>query len=97
MKNAHVIGLGKSGVAAARLLHREGWQVVLSDRGSTPSLISQQESLRQDDITVLLGYSFVPDSRTNLLVVSPGVPWDSPALVAARASGLEVIGETELA
>ncbi|PSR18606.1 UDP-N-acetylmuramoyl-L-alanine--D-glutamate ligase [filamentous cyanobacterium CCP3] len=97
MKNAHVIGLGKSGVAAARLLRREGWQVVVSDRGSSPPLVSQQESLRQDGITVLLDYSFVPDSRTNLLVVSPGVPWDSPALVAARENGLEVIGETELA
>ncbi|MBD2231756.1 UDP-N-acetylmuramoyl-L-alanine--D-glutamate ligase [Phormidium tenue] len=97
MKNAHVIGLGKSGVAAARLLHREGWQVVLSDRGSSPSLVTQQAALRQDGITVLLDYSFVPDSRTNLLVVSPGVPWDSPALVAARENGLEVIGETELA
>ncbi|WP_017297581.1 UDP-N-acetylmuramoyl-L-alanine--D-glutamate ligase [Nodosilinea nodulosa] len=97
MKNAHVIGLGKSGIAAARLLHREGWQVVLSDRGSTPSLLRQQETLRQDGITVLLDYSFVPDSRTNLLVVSPGVPWDSSALVTARENGLEVIGETELA
>ncbi|MBW4483562.1 MAG: UDP-N-acetylmuramoyl-L-alanine--D-glutamate ligase [Tildeniella torsiva UHER 1998/13D] len=97
MKNAHVIGLGKSGVAAARLLHRDGWQVVLSDRGSSPSLVTQQEALRQDGITVLLDYSFVPDSRTNLLVVSPGVPWDSSALVAARENGLEVIGETELA
>lgn len=97
MKNAHVIGLGKSGIAAAQLLHGEGWQVVLSDRGSTPSLLRQQETLRQDGITVLLDYSFVPDSRTNLVVVSPGVPWDSPALVAARDNGLEVIGETELA
>ncbi|WOD39239.1 UDP-N-acetylmuramoyl-L-alanine--D-glutamate ligase [Nodosilinea sp. E11] len=97
MKNAHVIGLGKSGVAAARLLRREGWSVVLSDRGSSPALVAQQESLRQDDITVLLDYSFVPDSRTNLLVVSPGVPWDSPPLAAARDNGLEVIGETELA
>ncbi|MFQ4136863.1 UDP-N-acetylmuramoyl-L-alanine--D-glutamate ligase [Nodosilinea sp. PGN35] len=97
MKNAHVIGLGKSGVAAARLLHREGWQVVLSDRGISPALVTQQEALRQDGITVLLDYSFVPDSRTNLLVVSPGVPWDSSALVAARENGLEVIGETELA
>jgi UDP-N-acetylmuramoylalanine--D-glutamate ligase len=36
MKNAHVIGLGRSGVAAARLLHRNGWQVVLSDRNPSP-------------------------------------------------------------
>jgi UDP-N-acetylmuramoylalanine--D-glutamate ligase len=97
MKNAHVIGLGKSGVAAARLLKRNGWEVVLSDRGSSPSLATQQATLAQEGIAVLLDYSFVPDSRTHLLVVSPGVPWDSPALVAARANGLEVIGEMELA
>jgi UDP-N-acetylmuramoylalanine--D-glutamate ligase len=97
MKNAHVIGLGRSGIAAARLLHRNGWQVVLSDRSQSPTMIDQQTQLQQEGISVLLGYSFVPDSRTNLVVVSPGVPWDIPALVAARAQGLEVIGETELA
>ncbi|MEO1068490.1 MAG: UDP-N-acetylmuramoyl-L-alanine--D-glutamate ligase, partial [Cyanobacteria bacterium J06638_6] len=67
MKNAHVIGLGKSGVAAARLLQRQGWTVVLSDRGASPALVAQQENLRQEGITVLLDYNFVPDSRTNLL------------------------------
>ena len=97
MKNAHVIGLGKSGVAAARLLRHHGWTVVLSDRGSSPALVDQQNALCQEGISVLLDYSFVPDSRTNLLVVSPGVPWDSPPLATARDNGLEVIGEMELA
>lgn len=97
MKNAHVIGLGKSGIAAARLLQQSGWTVVLSDRHPTPHLGLAQAQLQQAGITVLLNHSFVPDSRTNLVVVSPGVPWDSPPLVAARESGLEVIGETELA
>lgn len=97
MKNAHVIGLGRSGIAAARLLRHNGWQVVLSDRNLAPSMADHQAQLTQDGITVLLDYSFVPDSRTNLVVVSPGVPWDIPALVSARAMGLEVIGEMELA
>jgi UDP-N-acetylmuramoylalanine--D-glutamate ligase len=97
MKNAHVIGLGRSGIAAARLLHRSGWQVILSDRSQSPTLVDQQNQLQQEGITVLLGTSFVPDSRTNLVVVSPGVPWDIPALVTARENGLEVIGEMELA
>ncbi|TVP69814.1 MAG: UDP-N-acetylmuramoyl-L-alanine--D-glutamate ligase [Leptolyngbya sp. LCM1.Bin17] len=97
MKNAHVIGLGKSGIAAARLLRQHGWTVVLSDRNPAPHLGQAQAQLQQDGITVLLDYSFVPDSGTNLVVVSPGVPWDASPLVAARANGLEVIGETELA
>lgn len=97
MKNAHIVGFGKSGIAAARLLHSDGWQVVLSDRNTSPAMVESQSQLQQEGITVLLDYGFVPDNRTNLVVVSPGVPWDIPALATARDIGLEVIGETELA
>jgi len=97
MPNAHIIGLGKSGIAAARLLKREGWDVTLSDRASSPSLISQQQKLQGEGITVKLGYSFEPEETLKLLVVSPGVPWDSPALARSRELGIETIGELELA
>lgn len=97
MKNAHVIGLGKSGNAAARLLHQDGWSVVLSDRQQSPHQEPQRQSLEAAGITVRLGHQFTPEADLNLLVVSPGVPWDLPVLVAARESGIEVIGETELA
>jgi len=97
MNNAHVIGLGRSGIAAARLLHQDGWHVVLSDRNPAPRWTDQQHALTADGITVRLGHSFAPSETVNLVVVSPGVPWDSPALVAARDQGLEVIGEMELA
>ncbi|HEY9737173.1 MAG TPA: UDP-N-acetylmuramoyl-L-alanine--D-glutamate ligase [Trichocoleus sp.] len=97
MNNAHVIGLGKSGVAAARLLLQEGWQVILSDRNSAPQLFDQQRALQAEGVTVKLGYTFTPNEKLNLLVVSPGVPWDTPTLNQAREMGIEVIGETELA
>jgi UDP-N-acetylmuramoylalanine--D-glutamate ligase len=98
MPNACVIGLGKSGVAAARLLKREGWQVTVSDRGHSESLLQQQQELAKDDISVRLNDSFNPDSGSlQLVVVSPGVPWDMPALVRARELGIETIGEMELA
>jgi UDP-N-acetylmuramoylalanine--D-glutamate ligase len=97
MNNAHVIGLGKSGIAAARLLQREGWQVVLSDRSAAPLLAEQHQALEAEGITVQLNHSFAPDDSLNLLVVSPGVPWDAAALSQARDRGIEVIGETELA
>ncbi len=95
--NAHVIGLGKSGIAAARLLLKEGWDVVLSDRNPTPLLTEALPQLQADGITVQLGHSFSLADNANLVVVSPGVPWDIPALVEAREQGLEVIGEAELA
>ncbi|HEY9761428.1 MAG TPA: Mur ligase family protein, partial [Trichocoleus sp.] len=97
MNNAHVIGLGKSGIAAARLLRQEGWNVVLSDRTQSPLLGEEQQALQAEGITVMLGHTFVPDSDLNLLVASPGVPWDAPPLAHARERGIEVIGETELA
>ena len=98
-KNAHVIGLGRSGVAAARLLKRDGWSVVLSDRNLNASLAEpQQRSLTEANVSVRLGHSYHPATdAADLVVVSPGVPWDIPALVQARQQGVETIGEMELA
>lgn len=97
MPIAHIIGLGKSGIAAARLLKREGWEVTLSDRSSSPNLLKQQQELISEGIAVELGKSFEPVESIELVVVSPGVPWDSPALLKARELGIETIGEMALA
>ncbi len=99
MLKAQVIGLGRSGIAAARLLKQEGWQVTISERNSSPSLENQQQTLAQEGIVVKLG-----DSQTlndsdlpQLIIVSPGVPWDIPVLIEARNRGIDTIGELELA
>ncbi|MBW4464268.1 MAG: UDP-N-acetylmuramoyl-L-alanine--D-glutamate ligase [Pegethrix bostrychoides GSE-TBD4-15B] len=98
MPSAYVIGLGRSGVAAARLLQRQGWQVTVSDAGTAPALQPLQHMLNAEGIAVRLGDRFTPDpDLMQLVVVSPGVPWDLPALVKARELGLETIGEVELA
>jgi UDP-N-acetylmuramoylalanine--D-glutamate ligase len=99
MPNAQVIGLGRSGIAAARLLQQEGWEVILSDRNTSETLHQQQQELLSQGITVKLGYSLeLNDSDLpQLIVVSPGVPWDIPVLVEARNRGIDTIGEMELA
>ena len=99
MPIAHIIGLGRSGNAAARLLKREGWQVTVSDRNHNPNLQQQAEQLISEGIDVKLGYSLELDSPElpKLIVVSPGVPWDAPLLLRARELGIEAIGEMELA
>lgn len=99
MSKAHVIGLGKSGVAAARLLKREGWEVEIGDTKTSPDLLHLQQELAAENITVKLGYSLQLDGEQDpeLIVVSPGVPWDIPVLVQARNQGIETIGEMELA
>lgn len=99
MLNAHIIGLGRSGIAAARLLKREGYSVTVSDRSTSESLQQQQQQLADEGITVKLGYSLVLDDSDllQMIVVSPGVPWDAAVLVRARELGIETIGEMELA
>ena len=97
MKTAHVIGLGRSGIAAARVLARQGYQVTLSDRGTADRHKADAETLKTEGIAVKLNYAFAPEPTLDLLVVSPGVPWDAAALKQARAQGIETIGEMELA
>lgn len=98
MAIAHVIGLGRSGIAAARLLHREGWQVLVSDTGTSDALAATRAKLEAEGIPVELGHRFEPEAApVQRVVVSPGVRWDLPALVKARDLGIETMGEMELA
>ena len=96
---AYVIGLGRSGVAAARLLQKQGWEVIISDRGTSPSLQELQHSLAQEGIIVKLNDTpTIEQVKTvDTIIASPGVPWDIPLLVRAREQGIPVYGEIELA
>ncbi|MBD2137476.1 UDP-N-acetylmuramoyl-L-alanine--D-glutamate ligase [Anabaena sp. FACHB-1237] len=98
MPQALLIGLGKSGVAGARLLQREGWEVELCDSSTSSTLLKHQQQLATEQITVKLGCIPALDPPLpDLIVVSPGVPWDIPLLIKARQLGVETIGEIELA
>ena len=101
MKTAHVIGLGRSGIAAARVLNQQGYSVTLSDRGPAKRHRDDAKALKEEGIDVKLNHAFSTRNESeadlDLLVVSPGVPWDAPELVAAREKGIETIGEMELA
>ncbi|MEM7795751.1 MAG: UDP-N-acetylmuramoyl-L-alanine--D-glutamate ligase [Cyanobacteria bacterium P01_C01_bin.118] len=94
---AYVIGLGLSGVAAARLLKKQGWDVIVSDRNNGERQLAQQQSLSVEGIAVKLGHTFAAEAPMDLVVASPGVPWNSPGLVNAREKGISTIGEMELA
>ncbi len=96
MKKATVIGLGRSGIAAAKLLIKHGHTVTLSDSNNSPALEAQTQQLTALGINVKLGDKFAP-SDEDIIVVSPGVPWDIAPLVTARELGIDTIGEMELA
>lgn len=99
MPKAYAIGIGRSGIAAAKLLKQNGWEVLLSDRANSESLQKIQQDLAVEGIKVELGSSIAldPTDLPDLIVVSPGVPWDLPVLVEARAQGIDTVGEIELA
>ena len=81
MKKATVIGLGRSGIAAAKLLTKHGYTVTLSDSNHSPTLETQKQELEPLGINVKLGDKFTPTTE-DIIVVSPGVPWDIAPLVA---------------
>jgi UDP-N-acetylmuramoylalanine--D-glutamate ligase len=96
MKKATVIGLGRSGIAAAKLLIKHDYTVTLSDSNNNPNLETQKQELAILGINIKLGDKFTPTTE-DIIVVSPGVPWDISPLVKAREMGIDTIGEMELA
>ena len=93
-----VVGIGKSGMAASRLLQSIGARVTIADEQNESALEDQIASLRQQSIQVMTGKGLEHILHDiDLVVLSPGVPFDHPALVAARENGLRIIGEIELA
>ncbi len=95
-----VVGLARSGVAAALALHARGLEVIGSDAGGEdrPALAQAAGRLRDAGVEVRLDASGVDlAARARTLIKSPGVPQDAPAIRAARARGAVVIGELELA
>jgi UDP-N-acetylmuramoylalanine--D-glutamate ligase len=93
-KEVLVIGTKRSGLAAIRLLLREGARV----RAMDAHIPSKEESLifAELDVPVLLQEE-KNLGEAGMIVISPAVPFDLPMLEAARASGIPVIGEVELA
>jgi len=94
-----VLGLGRSGTGAARLLQRQGHAVLVLESGQGQALEQKADSLRQEGIAVALGVPLSPDSFEALdgtperVIVSPGIRWDHPALEELRRRGIRTDGE----
>jgi len=97
-KRVLVVGLGKSGMAAALFLRDRGARVTVSDVRSAVALADEIPALLDAGIMVEAGgHGLLTFRRQDLIVVSPGVPYDTPELKQVRAFGLPIIGELELA
>lgn len=94
-KTALIVGMAKSGIAAAKLLYREGYRVIINDqkpeiKGLFDALcgIAYEVQLGADPMDLIDGI--------DLLVPSPIIPMSRQFIVEARKRGVEVISEIEL-
>jgi UDP-N-acetylmuramoylalanine--D-glutamate ligase len=97
-RNVTVVGLAKSGLAAARLLAREGARVTVTDR--RPAAEATRELAALDGLAVrpvLGGHDEADFTGADLVVLSPGVPMTIAPIRAAWRAGVPVWGEVELA
>ncbi len=97
-KKVLVVGAGRSGMAALRLLAAQGCQLAISDGGPLAKLSAedQQWLVDQQVFQEFGGHDQNTFVAAQCIVVSPGVPLDLLELAAARRNDIPLIGELEL-
>ncbi len=97
-KHILVVGLARSGLAAAQILARRGAVVTVTDRKPPSEFGDILAGLLKDKVGLELGVqreeTFL---RHQAIVISPGVPWDLPELEAARGHKIPIYPEVEVA
>lgn len=94
-KTALIVGMAKSGIAAARLLYENGYRVIINDR--KPEIKGLFDALNGIAYEVRLGDNPMDLLEgVDLLVPSPIIPFSRPFIVEAKRRGVEVISEIEL-
>jgi UDP-N-acetylmuramoylalanine--D-glutamate ligase len=97
-KTISILGLGASGLAAARLALEKGGDVYVSDQRTESSVAARGAELRSLGARVELGgHALDRLAQSDTLVVSPGIPPDAPVLRDLRARGCRWISEPEFA
>ena len=95
-KKVLVVGLARSGMAAIKVLHKMGADIVLSERKPAEEL-KELATLKELGVTIVDQSMDVFDQHYDLCVKNPGVPYRSPFMEALAQHGVPVITEIELA
>jgi UDP-N-acetylmuramoylalanine--D-glutamate ligase len=97
-KRVLVVGLARSGLSVARALVRRGAVVTVSDRKQPGEFADILPELLKDKVGLELGAQRVETFLKNeIIIISPGIPWDLPQLQAARDKNIPVYPEVEAA
>ncbi|RXI98104.1 UDP-N-acetylmuramoyl-L-alanine--D-glutamate ligase [Anaerobacillus alkaliphilus] len=97
-KHILIIGLAKSGLAAAKLLHKLGATIVVNDQKPLDEN-AQALELQQVGIEVICGGHplEILDHQYDLVVKNPGIPYSNPLIQKALEKGISVVTELEIA
>jgi UDP-N-acetylmuramoylalanine--D-glutamate ligase len=97
-KKIVVVGLGRTGLAAARFLHQKGARVLVADTADESQLVDSVRILRKMGVALELGpHRTTSFQDADLIVVSPGVSHTIEPIERARSRGIPLMGEVELA
>ena len=95
-QRALVVGLGATGLSAARWLAARGIAVAVTDSRARPPKVEALREHVPDAALFLGGFSVAALDRSELVVLSPGVPKSDPFVQQALAAGVPVVGDVEL-
>lgn len=96
-KAVSVVGAGKSGMAAAKLLNKVGADVFLSDQNTLAPATKELSELESLGVVIESGGHSERIYEADMMVVSPGVPQDAGAIRSASEKEIPVVSEIELA
>lgn len=95
-RTALIVGLGRSGLSAARHLAARGWQLAVTDSRVDPPGRAELAAFAPRATCRFGGFDLALLGAAALVVASPGVSLAEPLLRAATERGLEVVGDVEL-
>ncbi len=95
-RRALVVGLGATGLSAARWLSLRGVAVAVTDSRARPPKVDALREQVPDAALFLGGFSVAALDRSELIVLSPGVPRSDPFVQQAITAGVPVVGDIEL-
>lgn len=97
-KRAHVIGIARSGIAAAEILRSVGATVIMHDQKNAPQLDDGLNQVRKMGLEVRTGdEAYEGIEHADVVITSPGVPHTCPGLITAKERRILIMSEIEFA
>lgn len=97
-KNILLVGLAKTGISTLRFLNKVKANIKVHDMKKEQDLVDVLDSLEDlESVEYILGKEIEDVSDIDLVIVSPGVPLDTPLFEKLRNHNIEIIGDVELA